>query len=250
MKLNVSYPATGCQKLFEVVDEHKLRIFYEKRLGAEIPADALGDEWKDYVLRISGGNDKQGFPMKQGVLTTGRVRLLLAKGHSCYRPRRTGERKRKSVRGCVVDANLSVLALVVVRKGEQEIPGLTDTSVPSRKGPKRASNIRKLFNLAKDDDVRRYVIKRPLPVKEGKPKRSKAPKIQRLVTPSVLQRKRHRLALKKKRSQKRKEQHAVYAKLIAKRKKEAKRQQQLKQRKSASLRESKSSDKSTPSSTK
>lgn len=49
-----------------------------------------------------------------------------------------------------------------------------------------------------------------------------APKIQRLVTPSVLQRKRHRLALKKKRSQKRKEQHAVYAKLIAKRKKEAK----------------------------
>jgi len=67
----VSYPATGCQKLIEVVDEHKLRIFYEKRLGAEIAADALGDEWKNYVLRISGGNDKQGFPMKQGVLTTG-----------------------------------------------------------------------------------------------------------------------------------------------------------------------------------
>jgi len=98
---------------------------------------------------------------------------LLAKGHSCYRPRRTGERKRKSVRGCIVDANLSVLALVVVRKGEQEIPGLTDSSVPSRKGPKRASNIRKLFNLSKDDDVRHYVIKRALPVKEGKPKRFK-----------------------------------------------------------------------------
>ena len=26
--------------------------------------------------------------MKQGVLTNGRVRLLLSKGHSCYRPRR------------------------------------------------------------------------------------------------------------------------------------------------------------------
>lgn len=70
-----------------------------------------------YVVRISGGNDKQGFPMKQGVLTTGRVRLLLSKGHSCYRPRRTGERKRKSVRGCIVDANLSVLNLVIVKKG-------------------------------------------------------------------------------------------------------------------------------------
>lgn len=69
-------------------------------------------------MRISGGNDKQGFPMKQGVLSTGRVRLLLSKGHSCYRPRRTGERKRKSVRGCIVDANLSVLNLVIVRKGK------------------------------------------------------------------------------------------------------------------------------------
>ena len=41
-----------------------------------------------YVFRITGGNDKQGFPMKQGVLTNKRVRLLLGKNQSCYRPRR------------------------------------------------------------------------------------------------------------------------------------------------------------------
>lgn len=69
MQLNVSFPATGAQKLFEVVDEHKLRIFYEKRMGTEVEADQLGDEWKGYILKIAGGNDKQGFPMKQGVLT-------------------------------------------------------------------------------------------------------------------------------------------------------------------------------------
>ncbi|CAI9155506.1 unnamed protein product [Rangifer tarandus platyrhynchus] len=132
MKLNISFPATGCQKLIEVDDERKLRTFYEKRMATEVAADALGEEWKGYVVRISGGNDKQGFPMKQGVLTHGRVRLLLSKGHSCYRPRRTGERKRKSVRGCIVDANLSVLNLVIVKKGEKDIPGLTDTTVPRR----------------------------------------------------------------------------------------------------------------------
>lgn len=38
-------------------------------MGAEVEADQLGDEWKGYVLRVAGGNDKQGFPMKQGVLT-------------------------------------------------------------------------------------------------------------------------------------------------------------------------------------
>lgn len=74
-QLNVSYPATGCQKLFEVVDEHKLRVFYEKRMGQVVEADILGDEWKGYQLRIAGGNDKQGFPMKQGVLTHGKFAM-------------------------------------------------------------------------------------------------------------------------------------------------------------------------------
>merc|ERR1711923_32746 len=160
--------------------------------------------------------------MKQGVLTTTRVRLLLDKNHSCYRPRRAGERKRKSVRGCIVDANLSVLALVIIKKGEQDIPGLTDKTVPRRLGPKRASKIRRLFNLTKEDDVRQYVVRRPLPEKEGKKAKSKAPKIQRLVTPVVLQRKRARLALKKKRSDKKRDEKAEYAKLLAMRLKEAK----------------------------
>ena len=33
MKLNVSYPATGCQKVFEVDDEQKLKHFYDKRMA-------------------------------------------------------------------------------------------------------------------------------------------------------------------------------------------------------------------------
>lgn len=46
--------------------------------------------------------------MKQGVMTTKRVRLLLRKGSSCYRQRRKGERKRKSVRGCIVSGDIQV----------------------------------------------------------------------------------------------------------------------------------------------
>lgn len=37
-------------------------------------------EFKGYVFKISGGQDKQGFPMKQGVLTNGRVFLLMKPG--------------------------------------------------------------------------------------------------------------------------------------------------------------------------
>ncbi|CAK9297772.1 unnamed protein product [Gordionus sp. m RMFG-2023] len=217
MKLNVAYPATGAQKMIEIDDERKMNIFYEKRMAAEINADPLGEEWKGYVLKISGGNDKQGFPMKQGVLTNGRVRLLLSKGHTCYRPRRKGERKRKSVRGCIVDSNLSVLSLVILKKGEKDIPGLTDKQIPRRLGPKRANKIRKLFNLTKEDDVRQYVIKRPLPIKEGakstKP-RFKAPKIQRLVTPSRIQRKRREMAEKRHRATRREAEAAEYERML------------------------------------
>lgn len=98
--------------------------------------------------------------MKQGVLLPHRVRLLLADGHSCYRARRTGERKRKSVRGCIVGPDIAVLSLVIVKQGESDIPGLTDNVLPKRLGPKRATKIRKFFNLSKEDDVRKYVVRR------------------------------------------------------------------------------------------
>merc|ERR1711879_914044 len=131
-----------------------------------------------------GGNDKQGFPMKQGILCNNRVRLLFKKGMSCYRERRAGCRKRKSVRGCIVGPDLAIMNLVIVKKGAEDIPGLTDENKPRRLGPKRASNIRKLFNLEKSDDVKNFVVRR----EAGKKK--KAPKIQRLVTKTMLQRKR------------------------------------------------------------
>ena len=207
-------------------------------MSQEVPGDSLGDEFKGYVFRITGGNDKQGFPMKQGVLLPHRVRLLLSKGHSCYRPRRTGERKRKSVRGCIVSSDLSVLSLVVVKQGEQDIPGLTDKTVPKRLGPKRASKIRKFFNLSKEDDVRKYVIRREVQPKnpEKKPY-TKAPKIQRLVTPVTLQRERRRKALKRRRNVAAKEAAAEYKQLLAKRTKQAK-EAKLERRRTSSMQKS------------
>jgi len=213
MKLNISCPSTGCQKAISIDDDKKLSIFYGKRMGQEVDADILGDEFKGYIFKITGGNDKDGFSMKQGVLIQGRVRLLMGAGQSCYRPRRKGERKRKSVRGCIVGPDLSVIALAIVKKGEQDIAGLTDTKLPKRLGPKRATKIRKLFALTKDDDVRRFVIRRKIE-KEGKPVRTKAPKIQRLVTDARLRRKRVYKAHKKARWERTRQAQTDYHKVL------------------------------------
>jgi len=218
MKLNIANPATGAQKLIDIDDERRYRIFYEKKIAQEVPADSIGDEWKGYIFRITGGNDKQGFPMKQGVLLPYRVRLLLGDGHSCYRPRRTGERKRKSVRGCIVGPDIAVLSVVIVKQGEADVAGLTDNVLPKRLGPKRATKIRKFFNLGKEDDVRKYVVRREVKSKKENAKPyTKAPKIQRLVTPIRLQRRRHLRSLKRRRLDRQKEDKAEYDALIAKR---------------------------------
>jgi len=94
--------------------------------------------------------------------------------------------------------------------------------------------------LTKEDDVRKYVIRRELPAKEGKDKKvTKAPKIQRLVTPLTLQRKRRRLALKAKNGERQREAAAEYAGLLQKRIKEAKEKKEAtKRRRSSSMRES------------
>lgn len=162
-------------------------------MGQEVEADALGENFKGYVFKISGGNDKDGFPMMQGVVVKKRIRLLLSKANKSYRPRRTGERKRKSVRGCIVGPDIGVISLVVIRKGEKPIEGLTDIQVPRRLGPKRANKIRKLFGFDKKKDhislVKKAIIRRKWKTAAGKD-RQKAPKIQRLVTDARLRRKR------------------------------------------------------------
>jgi len=237
--------------MIDIEDENKLRAFIDKRMSAEVEGDSLGDEFKGYIFKISGGNDKQGFPMKQGVLTHTRVRLLLSKGHSCYRERRPGERKRKSVRGCIVSADLSVLNLVVVKKGEAEIPGLTDAVKPRRHGPKRAANIRRLFNLTKKDDVRQYVVKRKIE-KAGKKPKTKKPKIQRLITPQRLQHRRRLVRIKKIRQEKSKAEAVVFNDMIAARFKEQKEKRAaiIAKRRSASTKKSASKGETTAVSTK
>jgi small subunit ribosomal protein S6e len=183
-----------CWRILPVHACPRSASFYDKRMAQEVDGEVLGDEFKGYIFRIAGGNDKQGFPMMQGVLKAERVRLLMSKGMTYYRPRRVGERKRKSVRGCIIGSDIAVLNLLVVKKGDSDFPGLTDeaSARPRRLGPKRANNIRKLFNLDEKDDVKSYAIRREV-TRKGRAV-VKTPKIQRLVTNRRIWRKKKYLA--------------------------------------------------------
>ncbi|KAJ8754611.1 hypothetical protein K2173_010702 [Erythroxylum novogranatense] len=130
MKFTSLAYATSC--LYRILNDCQTKTI------RKLSSDALGEEFKGYVFKIMGGCDKQGFPMK---------------GTPCFcgYGRRNRECRRKSVRGCIVSPDLSVLNLVIVKKGENDLPGLTDIEKPRMRGPKRASKIRKLFNLSKNE---------------------------------------------------------------------------------------------------
>jgi len=77
-----------------------------------------------------------------------------------------------------------MLNVVITKVGEKPLEGVTDVSHPRALGPKRASNIRKLWSLPANADVRKFVVKRKVS-KAGKKDRFKAPRIQRLITSKV-----------------------------------------------------------------
>lgn len=137
-----------------------------------------------------------------------------------YRPRRDGERKRKSCRGCICGPDLAVIALKVLVKGENDITGLTDEPRSRRLGPKRANNIRKAFALRKQDDVTKYVVRREL--KRGDKTFYKSPNVQRLITEKRIRRKTVYKKVKKDRWKQGKEAHVAYEKLLSKYLKEKK----------------------------
>lgn len=126
--------------------------------------------------------------MLNGVLRKSRVRLLLKVGQNLLRYKRDGYRKRKSVRGCIVAEDISTLNLSIVTQSDKQIAGLSDSMMPNRKGPKRASKIRKLFSLGADENVCRLVARRVVKEYDNGFKKYKAPKVQRLITKRVQQR--------------------------------------------------------------
>lgn len=120
MKLVISVPKTGKAFQKEISDE-EAKMFYGLKIGDVVDLSPLG--FKGYKAKITGGTDKDGFPMRPDVHGTGRKKVLLSKGPG-VRKLKKGERVRKTVRGNVVAEDIEQLNLVIVEEGETPIEEL------------------------------------------------------------------------------------------------------------------------------
>jgi small subunit ribosomal protein S6e len=180
----------------------------EKKIGNEFDGSIISELFQGYVFKIMGGFDKDGFAMKNGILTAGRKRILLKQGSSMFRFKkgyhRNGVRQRKLVRGCIISPDIKILNIKIVKVGPNVIPGLSEDPLPKRRGPKRANKILKEFGLLEiynkkkqnpeERKTLRYMVTKFAPRREVTTANGKTyvkrPKIQRLITPERLRRKR------------------------------------------------------------
>ena len=92
-----------------------------KKIGEEV--DGIFVSLPGYKLQITGGTDKDGFPMRPDFPGMGKRRLLLSGGVG-YNPDRNGKRKKKMVRGNTISADIVQINMKVVKYGSKPIEEL------------------------------------------------------------------------------------------------------------------------------
>ena len=115
-KLNISNEK-GLSKLIEI-DEKKFR-FEGMKIGDTIKGGLIG--FPNYEFEITGGSDASGFPMRKDVHGPVKKRILVSKRGIGYKPRRKGEKRRKTVRGNEITFDMTLINLKILKYGETEL---------------------------------------------------------------------------------------------------------------------------------
>lgn len=114
-KLVVSDPKS--RKSFQKEVDQSASGLIGKKIGEIVKADNLG--LKGYSLQVTGGSDKQGFPMRSDIDGIGRKKALLTSPPG-FHAKIKGQRKRKSVRGNTISQDVVQINTKVVEYGSEK----------------------------------------------------------------------------------------------------------------------------------
>ncbi|MBU7013287.1 MAG: hypothetical protein HXS52_08960 [Theionarchaea archaeon] len=88
------------------------------RIGEQFDGSLIGESG---MLQITGGTDKDGFPMRKGIAGPRRVQVLL-RGGPGFIPTRAGERRKKRVRGDTVsETTVQINTKMVGKPGKKKV---------------------------------------------------------------------------------------------------------------------------------
>jgi len=111
-KVIVSDPEDGKSKVVEV-DGAKAVPLLGRKLGEVIDGSVLGMSGRK--LQITGGSDKDGFPMRPNVHGGVRISVIINKSVG-FHPHSEGERRRKTLRGNVITDDIVQINMKITEK--------------------------------------------------------------------------------------------------------------------------------------
>ena len=138
-----------------IVGQDKAVSLVGKKIGEEFNGDMIG--LSGYVLKITGGTDKDGFPMHPSLEGPGRRRILL-EGVPGFHPKLKGQRKRKTVRGNTISQDLIQINVKVVKKGEKDLEEIAPTKKKEEK-PKEQKVEEKPKEVKKEETKKEEIKK-------------------------------------------------------------------------------------------
>jgi small subunit ribosomal protein S6e len=111
-KIIISDPETGKSQFVEVEEAQAVPLIGRK-LGETIDGTAV--KMSGYKLLITGGSDKDGFPMRPNIHGGVRVGAILSEGVGFHSSKK-GDRKRKTLRGNVITDAIVQINMKIVEQ--------------------------------------------------------------------------------------------------------------------------------------
>ena len=111
-KVIISDPEAGTSKAIELEESHAAPLIGRK-IGEVIDGSVV--DLPGYKVRIMGGSDKDGFPMRRNIHGGVRRQVILSGGVG-FNPQTGGERRRKTVRGDIITDEIVQLNMKIMEK--------------------------------------------------------------------------------------------------------------------------------------
>ncbi len=122
------------------IDENKSKALYGLKIGQEFDGSIVN--LTGYKLKITGGSDKDGFPMRPDVHGPERKRILVSAGPG-IRKKKKGIRRKKTVRGNIISESIAQINTIITKKGEktiEELLGIKEEKKEGEENQKEESN--------------------------------------------------------------------------------------------------------------
>ncbi|HEX08337.1 MAG TPA: 30S ribosomal protein S6e [Thermoplasmatales archaeon] len=103
------------------VTGHHANALIGKKIGDEV--DGIFISLPGYKLQITGGTDKDGFPMRADLPGMGRRKLLVTNSTG-FHAKENGLRRKKSVRGNTISQDIVQINMKVIKYGPRAIDQL------------------------------------------------------------------------------------------------------------------------------